>query len=386
MLIDSKPMRNGKIITARLWTRFEGDIPSRTPVILGINPQKYETITIYLTKNSSNPNIFEQKGKKVFYITKNPELGFFKLKVFFKLAKILKSEHVDILDCHKHKSIVYGTIAGKLAKVPIILAHVHGMGRSRNLRRKLLNHFVLPKVDKILAVSEAVKDDILQNNSSIPSDKVINLGNSIDYAYFASSIHSKQTVRRKSGIPEGCFVFATAGRLAPTKGQEYLIRAFAHVRKQLNNAQLLIAGTGKMKNKLENLVSKLGCSSAVRFLGHVDNMTEFYSMTDVFVLSSVAEGLPRTLIEAMAAGVLCIATSTGGIPEILDNGSCGLLVPTKDTNALADAMLAAVNIPQCQKETIVSSAKKHIKENYSHNVMIKKIEKIYDTLVAEKIG
>jgi glycosyltransferase involved in cell wall biosynthesis len=372
-------MRNGKIITARLWTRFEGDIPSRTPVILGVNPQKYETICIYLTKNSPNPNIFEQKGKKVFYITKNPELGFFKLKVFFKLAKILKSEYVDILDCHKHKSIVYGTIAGKLAKVPIILAHVHGIGRTRNLKRKLLNYFILRHVNRILAVGQAVKDDILRNNPLIKPEKVINLGNSIDYDKFSKVVKDDTLKKNKFGIEKNAFVFATAGRLAPTKGQKYLISAFAHVRKQLNDAELLIAGTGEMKNKLENLVSKLGCSSAVRFLGHVDNMTEFYSMTDVFVLSSVAEGLPRTLIEAMAAGVLCIATSTGGIPEILDNGSCGLLVPTKDTNALADAMLAAVNIPQCQKETIISSAKKHAKENFSHNVMIKKIEKIYET-------
>jgi len=379
-------MRNGKIITARLWTRFEGDIPSRTPVILGINPQKYETITIYLTKNSANPNIFEQKGKKVFYITRKPRLGFFKLRFLLKLAKILKNENVDILDCHKHKSVAYGTIAAKLAGVPIILAHVHGMDRTRNLRRKLLNRFILPKTDKILAVSEAVKNDILQNNFSIPPDKVINLGNSINYDYFASNIHSKQTTRKKFGIPQDDFIFATAGRLAPTKGQEYLLRAFAKAQKQLNNARLLIAGTGEMKNELENLAAELGCGSAVRFPSRVDNMAEFYSCADVFVLPSVAEGLPRVLMEAMATGVLCIATAAGGIPEILDNGRCGLLIPPQDINALADIMLTAANMPQSQKETIISSAKKHIRENYSHNIMIKKIEKIYDTLVAEKIG
>ncbi len=372
-------MRNGKIIAARLWTRFDGDIPSRTPVILGINPQKYETITIYLTKNSPNPNIFEQKGKKVFYITKKPRLGLFKLKVFFKLAKILKSESVDILNCHKHKSVIYGTIAGKLAGVPIILAHVHGMGRSRNLRRKLINRLLLPKIDKILAVSEAVKNDILQNNFSIPQEKVINLGNSIDYDYFASNTYDRQATRQKFGISRNSLVFATAGRLVPTKGHKYLIRAFANVRKQLNNAQLLIAGTGEMKNELENLASELNCDSAVHFPGHVDNTAEFYSMIDVFVLSSIAEGMPRTLIEAMAAGILCVATGAGGIPEILDNGSCGLLVPPKDTNALADAMLKAANMPQSQKQTIISSTKKRVKENYSHNVMIKKIEKIYET-------
>lgn len=377
-------MRNGKIIAARLWPKFGGDIPSITPVILGVNPAKYETIGIYLTKNSDAPNILQQKGKKVFYVSQGPRLPFFKPLAFLKLAAILKNEGVDILHCHKHKAAVYGAIAGRLAKVPIILAHVHGMGRTRNFQRKLLNYFIFPKVDKILAVGQAVKNDVLKSNPSVKPEKVINVGNSIDYDYFASSAHDKQITRRKYGIPEGCFVFTTAGRLVPTKGQQYLIRAFARVRKQLTNAQLLIAGTGELKDELEKLALELGCSSSVHFAGRVNNMPEFYGCGDIFVLSSIAEGLPRSLIEAMAAGVLCIAGNAGGVSEILDSGRFGLLVPPKDSNALADAMLKAVNMPQNQKETIISAAKTHIRANYNHIAMIKKMEKIYDALAAEK--
>lgn len=379
-------MRNGKIIVARFWPKFGGNIPSITPVILGINPKKYETIGIYLTKNSNIPNILEQNGKKIFYVTDRPRLPLIKPFVFLKLATILKNQGVDILHCHHHKSVVYGTIAGRPAGVPIILAHVHGMGRTRNIHRKILNRFILPRVDKILAVGQAVKNDVLQNNFFIPPDKVINLGNSIDYDYFALSAYDKQTVRRKFGIPEGCFVFATAGRLAPTKGQPYLISAFAQVRKRLSNVELLIAGTGESKDELEKQVLQLGCGSSIHFLGRVDNMPEFYSCIDTFVLPSVAEGLPRSLIEAMAAGVLCIASNVGGIPEILDNGRCGLLVPLKDTNALVEAMLKTVNMPKQEKLAVISTAKEYIKENYSHNIMIKKIERIYDNLVSEKIA
>ncbi len=378
-------MRNGKIIVARFWTKFGGDIPSRTPVILGINPEKYETISIYLTKNSPNPNIFQQKGQRVFYITEKSELPFFKLKVFLKLASILKNEHVDILHSHKHKSVIYGTIAGKLAGVPIIIAHVHGMGRSRNLRRKLLNRFILTRANKILAVGQAVKEDILKNNPSIKPQNVINLGNSIDYDYFASNIPDHSNARRKLGISEKSFVFATAGRLSPTKGQQYLITAFAQIRKQLSNAELMIAGTGELKNELDNLASELGCSSSVHFLNHVDDMRQFYSAVDCFVLPSVAEGLPRSLAEAVVSGVFCIGTDAGGIPEILNNGNYGLLVPSKNPTTLAEAMLKTINMPQQEKSAIVSAAKEYIKENFSHNVIIKKIENIYDALVAEKI-
>jgi glycosyltransferase involved in cell wall biosynthesis len=267
------------------------------------------------------------------------------------------------------------------------------MGRSRNLRRKLLNRFILTRADKIFAVGRAVKEDILKNNSSIKPKKVINVGNSIDYEYFASNIPDPSTslgtgrlnARRKFSIPENSFVFATAGRLSPTKGQQYLITAFAQVKKQLNNAELLIAGTGELKNELDNLASQLGCSSSVHFLNHVDDMRQFYSAADCFVLPSVAEGLPRSLAEAAASGVFCIGTDAGGIPEILNNGNCGLLVPTKNANALAEALFKTINMPQQEKSTIISAAKEHIKENFSHNVMIKKIENLYDALVAEKI-
>jgi glycosyltransferase involved in cell wall biosynthesis len=377
-------MRDGKIIVARLWPGFGGGVESYTPVILGIKPEKYETIFIHLTKNSDNPNIFEEKGKKVFYITEKPRLPFFRPLVFLKLANLLKKESVDILHCHKHKSTVYGTIAGRLAGVPIILAHVHGLGRTRNFSRRLLNRFILSGVDKILTVGQAVKDDVLRNNPSVKPAKVINVGNTIDLDYFSSAVYDKQTIPGKFGIPQNSFVFATAGRLAPTKGQQYLISAFARIRKQLPNARLLIAGTGELKEELEKQALSLGCDSSVHFLGNVDNMPEFYSAVDVFVLPSIAEGLPRTLIEAIASGVLCIASNVGGIPEILDNGRFGILVPPKDENALADAMLAAANMPRQEKLSVISTANNYIKENYSHNAAIKRIEKIYDSLAAEK--
>ena len=221
---------------------------------------------------------------------------------------------------------------------------------------------------------------------SVEPQKVINTGNSIDYDCFSSIVYSRQTTRRKIGISQEALVFAAAGRLVPTKGQQYLIRAFAQIREKLNNAELLIAGTGELKDELQKLAFELGCGSSIHFIGHIDNMPEFYAAIDIFVLPSIAEGLPRTLIEAMASGVLCIATDAGGIPEIFNKGSCGLLVPPKDVNALADAMLKAANMPQQEKSAVISAAKEYIKKEYSHSVMIKRIEKIYDTLVAEKIG
>jgi len=378
-------MKDGKIIVARLWPTFGGNIPTVVPVICGINSQKYETIGIYLTKTSDVPNLLEKNGKKVFFVTRKPKPPLIRPLAYLKLAEILKNQGVDILHCHHHKSTVYGTIAGRLAKVPAIISHVHGLGRTRNINRKITNRFILPRVDKILGVGQAVKEDIEKYNPSVNPQNVINIGNSIDYEYFSNCNFERSDIRQKYNIPKDAFIFATAGRLAPTKGQLFLIEALAKVKKQIPNAKLLFAGTGQLNDELEKKAAELGCKDSVYLPGKIDNMPQFYKGIDCFVLPSIAEGLPRTLLEAMAAGVLSIASDVGGIPEILYNGRLGLLVPAKNVDSLADAMLKVFNMDSQKKESIIADAKISVKMQYSHSSMIRKIEDIYNNLISAKL-
>ena len=375
-------MDNGKIIIARLWPKYGGDVPSRTPVILGLNPDKYETINIYHTKNSPNPNVFEQNGKKVFYLTEKSSLGLLKFFAVFKLAALLRKQRIDILHCHKHKSIVYGVLAGKLARVTAIIAHIHGMGRTRNRRRKFMNRYVLSQTKKILAVSGAVKNDIIKNNPSINPDNIINIGNSIDYNKFSQITKEPDLKQKMFGFEKESFVFATAGRLTQTKGQVNLIKAFAQVKKDMPNAKLVIAGDGQLRDELENLTNQLGLGQDIYFAGRVEDMLSFYSAIDVFVLPSIAEGLPRSLLEAMACETYCIGSDAGGIPEILDNGKLGKIVPAKNLQALSEAMIKIMQMPEKEKTQILQEVKKYVRENYSHGVVIKKLEKIYNDMAS----
>ncbi|HAL45841.1 MAG: hypothetical protein A2Y12_04200 [Planctomycetes bacterium GWF2_42_9] len=374
-------MKDGKIIVARLWPTFGGNIPTVIPVICGMDPQKYETIGIYLTKTSDIPNMLEQNGKKIFFVTRKQKLPIFPLS-FFRLAKILKEQQVDILHCHHHRATYQGVIAGLLARVPVIISHVHGMGRTRNLSRKIQNYFLFPHVDKIFAVGQATRDDIVKFNPSVDPKKVVNIGNSIDFKYFSTGNNNRQAFREKYNIPQDAFLFATAGRLAPTKGQMYLIEAFAKIRKQIPNAKLFFAGNGQLKEDLEKKAAELGCADSVYLPGRIENMPEFYNSIDCFLLPSVAEGLPRTLIEAMAAGVLSIASNVGGIPEILNNGKYGILTPPENADVLAKAMLDAFNMPAEKKNEMTKSARESVKTNYDYPVMIKRIENYYDELIA----
>jgi len=371
-------MKDGKIVVARLWHQYKGGVPSRTPVILGINPQKYQTIFIYLMGNSDEPNYFELKGYKTFYISRKKNLRMFNLWTIWKLTGVLKQEKVDILHCHLHKASVYGAIAARVAGVPVVFSHVHGLNRSKSWQRKLINRLVLRKVNKIFAVGESVRKDVLESNPFLSPEKVVSLGNSIDYGRYNQVEISKQQAKEDIGLKADSFVFGTIGRLTSTKGYSYLIEAFAQLKEQIPSAHLIFVGEGRLQNELEQQAAETPYADSIHFLGPRSDITSILKAIDVSVLSSIAEGLPRSLLEAMAARVPCIGTKVGGIPEILADGEFGYLVSPKDDDALAEAMMKIANISEQERERLIKKARQRVTDEYSHEIVRKKLENIYE--------
>jgi len=372
-------MKDGKIVVARLWHQYKGGVPSRTPVILGINPQKYQTIFIYLMGNSDEPSYFELKGYKTFYISRKKNLRMFNLWTIWKLTGVLKQEKVDILHCHLHKASVYGAIAAGVAGVPVVFSHVHGLNRSKSWQRKLINRLVLRKVNKIFAVGESVRKDVLESNPFLSPEKVVSLGNSIDYGRYNQVEISKQQAKEDIGLKADSFVFGTIGRLTLTKGYSYLIEAFARLKEQIPSAHLIFVGEGRLQNELEQQAAETPYADSIHFLGPRSDITSILKAIDVFVLSSIAEGLPRSLLEAMAARVPCVGTKVGGIPEILADGEFGYLVSPKDDDALAEAMMKIANISEQEREKLIKKARQRVADEYSHEIVRKKLENIYET-------
>lgn len=376
-------MKNGKIIVTRLWARYQGQVPSRSSIISGIDPQKYQTICIYLMKNSEKPNFFEKEGFKVFYLSRKKFLRVFNLWFTWKLSRILKREKVDIVHCHRHQATVYGTVAAKLAGVPVVLSHVHGLNRSKSPRRKFVNSIWLRRVNRILTVGEAVRQDVLKANPNVSPEKVISIGNSIDYNRFANVQINKTETRQRLGLHRDSLVFGTVGRLAPTKGQSCLIKAFEIVKKQLPSAHVLFVGEGRSRKQLEAQAAQTNCRDAIHFLGRRTDVPELLKAMDVFVLPSIAEGLPRSLLEAMAAGVPCIASETGGIPEIINTSDVGFLVPTGNESALAEAIMKLAKMSEVERANLCEKAKRHVHNFYTHEMITEKVQKLYEDIYAE---
>lgn len=363
---------------ALLWPKFGGTGTSLNDLVLGLDKQRFNAIFIYLSGYGVDKNLIEEAGYEVFYLSNIEFINAFRFSILFRLVRILKEHNVDIIHCHRHKPSFYGTLAAKIAGVPVIFSHVHGLNRSKNPRRKFINWIILRWVTKIVAVSKAVKEDVLRDNPTVRPEQVILIRNSIDYDRFADVQITKEQAKQNIGLKANSFVFGTVGRLAHTKGQTYLIKAFVKIKQTLPSAHLIFIGEGPLRNQLEAQAAKASPDS-IHFLGRRDDVPELLRAMDVFVFPSIAEGFGLALAEAMAAGVPCIATEVGGMPEIINGEDVGLLVPPGDPEALAKAMIGIANMPEQELKCLIEKAKERIRTNFNHDVVIKKLENIYET-------
>lgn len=370
-------MEKDKINLALFWSKYSSDSTSLNDLILGLDKERYNVIFIYLSGFGTDKNLMEEAGYKVFYLSNIEMVKEFRFSILFRLVKILKENNIDILHCHRHKSSFYGALAGILAKTPVVLSHVHGLSRTRNRGRRIFNFFLFKRFNRIIGCAKSVRDDVLKDNPSVAREKVIALENSVDFELFNNVPITKAQAKQMLGLPPDVFVFGTIARLAPTKGLSYLIEAFREVKEQKPSAHLVLLGDGRCRAELEEQASDLPCRDSIHFLGHRDNIEQLLKGMDIFVLSSVAEGMPLVLLEAMAAGIPCISTIVGGITEVISSDDVGILVPPKNSEALAKAMIDLGGASKEQLEKYAEKASDRIRQFYSHDVVREKLRNLY---------
>jgi glycosyltransferase involved in cell wall biosynthesis len=368
----------GKIVIASLSKAYFGKVTSVDDLVAGLDRDRFEAIFIFLSGRGDEATWMEKAGHKVFYLCPDREIRLFRPSLVCRLTKILRSNGVDVLHCHSHKACSYGVLAGTFAKTPSVLVQVHGLHRARNMRRRLANFFMFRGATRIVAVSQAVKQDILATNWRVPAEKLSVLEDSVDYDRFAHCDISRAQARQMLGVPPEGTVFGTVGRLTPTKGLPYLIDAFCIVRDQIPGAHLVLLGDGSERAQIERRARESGHGDAIHFLGRRDHIEQLLRGIDVFVLSSVAEGVGRALLEAMAAGVPAVATRVGGIPEVIDSPEVGLLAPARDPQALAQMMIRMGSMSESQRMAIERAAQERIRRFYSHDVVRDRLRRVYE--------
>lgn len=362
-----------------LWSKYDGKVTSVNDLVLRLDKKRFNVLFIFLRGDAGEKNSLREAGYKVVYLSSARRIDAFHFSVLSRLVKILKEHKVDMLHCHAHKATVYGAMAASLAGTPVVLAHVHGLGRSRNLRRKLTNLLLFRRVNRIICVAHSVKEDVLRSNWRLPGGKVAVLENSVDYERFADVSISKANAKQMLGLQADAFVFGTIARFGPYKGHSFLVSAFQKVKSEVPSAHLVLIGEGPLKKDVQQQAAAAGLDQFIHFLGQRSDIPAVLGAMDVFVLPSIgSEGMPRALLEAMAAGVPCIGTSIGGTPDVLCNSDVGYLVPPGDADALAEAMIEGARAPEQERNALVERAKERIRTQFSHDVIKNKLEIIYE--------
>ena len=293
-----------------------------------------------------------------------------------KILKFARENNVDIFHCHGYKSnILIGFMPRRFRRIPVI-STVHGWTATKSSSKLGLYEWLDAKslrfVDQVVLVSQ----QMLQNKrlTHINSSKISIIENGI-----SEDLIENPEYDAEDPIMQFCynsFVIGSIGRLTPEKGYEYLIRSFNQLKNENINLKLIIIGDGPQKKEFEGLIQRLNLNNKILLPGYQINASKYLSLFDIFVLPSLTEGLPLTLLEAMQAAKPIIATNVGGMPGVLKGTAAGLLINPQNIDELTKTILMLLR-DDALRNKMAKNAKAKIKNTYTVKIMGEKYRITY---------
>ena len=292
-----------------------------------------------------------------------------------QIEEYIQEDAVDLVHTHGYKADLYGYLAAWRCHKPVVATCHNWVGGTAALG--IYNHLdrmALKKFNALAAVSEKVAQRLLA--FGVPAEKIKTIANGIDVAAF----------ERPEPLPllkaEGGPVVGVVARLDLQKGFEYLLRAARKLCKTFPGLKIVIVGEGPDRSAIEEMIGEYGLQSKVILAGQQSNMPVFYAAMDICVLPSLNEGLPMTILEAMAASKPVIATRVGAIPSVIKDGEHGLLVDPKDSEGLRNAIASLLGDPE-RRRRMGDQAHAWVSRNYTSEAMALKYRDMYDEVLGK---
>lgn len=289
----------------------------------------------------------------------------------------LRRQRIGIVHSYLLRANLVGSVSGRLARVPVVVSSKRGCHWRRGfelLTAKIGNALS----DRVMVNAEAVRE-FVHGNEACPRQKMTVVPSGVDTDRFRPlpPTHFKARL----GLPEERTIIGVVTRMRVRKGVEEFIRAIARVRDRYPDAHGVFVGEVSLDERLQALVTSLQLNHHLTLLGRRSDMPEVLSAFDVFVLSSHDEGMSNAILEAMAMEKPVVATDVGGTGEVIRHGQSGLLVPPKDPEALATAIIDILAQPLRAHE-MGRLGRRIVEEGFSAHAMVRQMEQLYFDLAA----
>jgi len=368
---------------------------------MGLDKNKYEVVLIKGLSLESEMSAEERtsldeglkqaelKGVKLITVPSlirriNPMLD---LQALFRLYRIFLQKKPAIIHTHTSKAGILGRWASFFARVPIVVHTPHGhifYGYHGKIKTKLfilIEKLTAMITDMIITLTKREKDDHIQFDIS-KSHKFAVIHSGVNLEDFSKNFVNSDELKRDLGIPITDSIVGTVGRLVEIKGHRYLLDAARLVLNKLPNVTFLLIGDGHLMTELINHASALGIKNKVIFGGWRGDVAQLINAFDIFVLPSLNEGMGRVLVEAMAMGKPIVASDIGGIPDLVKDGTNGILFPPRDVHAMAEAIMKLLLDRELARKMGKEGERTSL--NYDTGVMVKNIERLYEDVLRGK--
>jgi glycosyltransferase involved in cell wall biosynthesis len=316
--------------------------------------------------------VLDERGVPVHALERRSRLDF---RAVLRLAGLIRRRGVDVVHDHNFTAMTVGIPAAILGGATAVLRTEHNVAAARFPFRLALSRLASMRENAQIAVSEAVARSRLAEGRFSPA-RLVTIRNGIDDT-LRPVAGDRAEVRRELGVPDDAVLCLTVGNLSPQKDHENLIRAAAAVSDLVPPVYFAVAGGGPILQHLSDHAAELGVGDRVSFLGSRDDVPRLLRGSDLFVLSSAWEGLPITVLEAMAAGVPCVSTAVGGVPEVIRDGVNGYVVPPRDHEALADK-IALLSRDAGRRSRLAAAARRSYEKAFTAKHMVGQTEALYD--------
>ncbi len=309
------------------------------------------------------------------------------IRALRQLMRLMRREKPDIVHTHTAKAGTLGRLAAILARVPVKVHTFHGhifhgyFSPGVTQAFVAIERFLARFTDRIIVLSEQQAADIADRYRIAPHEKISVIPLGFDLQGFLSAERCHGRLRAELGLPPDALIVSIVGRLVPVKNHRLFLEMAHRITATTPQAHFVIVGDGELRPAIEEQARQLGIEDRTHFLGWRRDLPAIYADTDVVALTSVNEGTPVALIEAMASRTPVVATRVGGVPDIVRHGGTGVVVEPENVDALTAAVQDLLTDP-AKRESFGAAGRPFVRERFDKQRLVADMMRLYDDLVA----